>query len=80
MRLVAPNNVWIDARLFLMESPATWEKIIVAILALFLVFAFRPGIKAALEQSRHAEKDWRAALIPIVLVVLFVIFLIAINR
>jgi len=63
-----------------MESPATWEKIVVAILALLLIFAFRPGIKAALEQSRHAEKDWRGVLIPVFLVVLFVIFLIAINR
>ncbi len=37
----------------------TWEKILVGGLAVLLVFLFRPGIKAALEQSREAEtKDW----------------------
>ncbi len=63
-----------------MESPATWETVIVAILALALVFYLRPGIKAALEKSKETEKkDWSGALIPIAIVVLFVIFLIVIQ-
>ena len=62
-----------------MESPATWEKIIVAVLALALIFFLRPGIKAAMERSKAAEeKDWSGVLIPIGFVVLFVIFLIMI--
>ncbi len=59
----------------------TWEKILVGGLAVLLVFLFRPGIKAALEQSREAEtKDWKGLLIPIGAVVLFVILLIAMAR
>ncbi len=59
----------------------TWEKILVGGLAVLLVFLFRPGIKAALQQSREAEtKDWKGLLIPIGAVVLFVILLIAMAR
>ena len=62
-----------------MEEPATWEKILVAVLALALVFFMRPGLKAAMERSKTAEKDWAGVLIPIGFVVLFVIFLIMIQ-
>lgn len=58
----------------------TWEQILLGGLAILLIFVFRPGIKAALEQSRQAEKDWKGALIPIGLVVLFVVLLIAMAR
>ena len=63
-----------------MESPPTWERIVVAVLALLLVVFMWPGMKAALERSRHARKDWGALLLPMGLVVLLVLFLIAINR
>ena len=63
-----------------MGEIATWEKIVAGILVLLLLFAFRPGLKAVLEQSRQAEKDWWGALLPIGVVVLFVILLIALNR
>lgn len=63
-----------------MEAPATWEKIAVGILVLLLLFALRPGLKATLERSRRAEKDWAGLLLPVGAVVLFVLFLIAINR
>ena len=57
-----------------------WEKIILGVLALLLILWFRPGIKAAFEQSRRAEqKNWKEVLIPILIVVLFVIFLISIT-
>ncbi len=62
-----------------MEEPATWEKILVAVLALALIFFMRPGLKAAMERSKTAEKDWAGVLIPIGFVVLFVIFLIMIQ-
>ena len=62
-----------------MEQMATWETILLGVMALLLIFWFRPGIKAAIERSQQAEKDWPSALIPIGIVVLFVIFLIAIT-
>jgi hypothetical protein len=61
-----------------METAATWEIILVGALAVLLVFLFRPGIKAALERSRNAKKDWPSVLIPLGLVVAFVLFLMAI--
>ncbi len=57
-----------------------WEQILLGALALLLVFWFRPGIKAMLERSREAPKDWSGALVPLGLVVLFVILLIALAR
>lgn len=58
----------------------TWEQILVGAFAILLIFLFRPGIKAALEQSRQAEKDWKGALIPIGAVVVFVILLIMMAK
>ena len=58
----------------------TWEQILLGAFAVLLIFIFRPGIKAALERSREAEKDWKGALVPIGLVVLCVVLLIAVAR
>jgi hypothetical protein len=59
---------------------ALWEKILLGVLGLLLILWFRPGLKAALEQSRQAEnKDWRGVIMPILIVVLFVIILISIT-
>jgi len=55
---------------------STWENILLAAMILLLLFWFRPGIKAALEQSRHAERDWPGLLLPIAFVVMLVIFLV----
>jgi hypothetical protein len=63
-----------------MESMGWLEAILLGALAVLVVFWFRPGLKAALEASKKAEKDWPAALIPIGLVVLFIIFLIMIVQ
>lgn len=57
-----------------------WEQLLLGALAILLIFWFRPGIRAALERSREAPKDWRAVLMPVGLVVLFVILLIAVAR
>ena len=57
-----------------------WEKILLGVLGLLLILWFRPGLKAAMEQSKRAEnKDWKAVIIPVVIVVLFVIFLVSIT-
>ena len=60
-----------------MESVGMLEAILAGIIAVLLIFWFRPGIKHTLEESRKAPKDWMGALIPLALVVLFVILLIA---
>jgi hypothetical protein len=58
-----------------METPATWEILLAGLVAVLVVFLFRPGIKAALARSRTAPKDWKGVLIPLGLVLLFVILL-----
>jgi hypothetical protein len=58
-----------------------WEQLLLGALGLGIFFLFRPGIKAAMEQSREAEnKDWKGLLMPIGLVVAFVILLIMLAR
>jgi len=55
---------------------ALWEQLALGVVALLVIFWFRPGIKAALKQSEEAEKDWAGILLPIAAVILFVIFLV----
>ncbi len=60
---------------------ALWEQILLGVLALLVLLWFRPGLKAAMQKSRDAEqKDWRGALLPVGMVVLFVVLLIAMVR
>jgi cell shape-determining protein MreD len=60
---------------------STWEQILLVAGAMLVAVIFWPGIKATLERSRQApERDWASALVPIVLVILFVILLIAVAR
>ncbi len=54
-----------------------WEKVVIGIFMVLLMFWVLPRIKPQLEQDRNAPKDWAGALIPIGLVALFVIFLIS---
>ena len=61
-----------------MAELAVWEIILIGLIAALVIFWWRPGIKATLEQSRKAPKDWAGALLPLGLVVLFVILLLAI--
>lgn len=55
----------------------TWEKVIVAILAVGLVIWLYPNLKQSMAQSREATKDWKGILIPLGIVIIFVIFLLA---
>jgi hypothetical protein len=60
---------------------ALWEQLLIGVLVALLLLWFRPGIRAALKQSRDAERrDWSGALLPIGLVVLFVLLLIGLVR
>jgi hypothetical protein len=61
-----------------MDPMATWEKILLGAAAVLILLWFRPGIRAAMERSRQAgERDWKAVILPLVAVVLFVLLLIA---
>jgi hypothetical protein len=60
-----------------MEQLSTFEMIMLGAVALGVLIWVGPGIKGMLEQSRQAEnKDWRGALLPIIIVVIFVFLLI----
>jgi len=60
---------------------AFWEQLLLGLMAVVVLVVFWPAARAALERSRQVENpDWKSALIPVALVVLFVILLIAISR
>jgi len=60
---------------------AMWEQVLLGVGAFILLFLFWPGAKAAMERSKAAENpDWKGALIPIFLVVVFVLLLIFMAR
>ncbi|MCC5859826.1 MAG: hypothetical protein JJT90_16830 [Ectothiorhodospiraceae bacterium] len=56
---------------------ATWEMVLVGMLAALLVMWFLPGIRASMKRAEEQqEKDWRGALLPLLMVALFVMVLI----
>jgi len=59
-----------------MQTFSTWESILLGAMVILVIFWMSPGIKAAMAQSRQTKPDWKGFLIPMVLVVMFVIFLI----
>lgn len=58
------------------EALSIWEIIALGGVVLLVLFWWGPGVKGALEQSKNAEKDWAAVLVPIAAVVGFVFLLI----
>jgi hypothetical protein len=59
-----------------MQKLSTWEMVLMAALALLVLFWAGPGVKAMLEQSRQAkERDWIGLLVPLLLVIAFVLLL-----
>jgi hypothetical protein len=58
-----------------------WEQILLGIGTVVILFMFWPGVKTAMQKSKEAENpDWQGALIPILLVVLFIIALILLAK
>jgi len=55
---------------------ALWQQILLGVLALVIFLWFRPGLKAAMQRSAEAPKDWKAVLLPLAAVIAFVFFLI----
>lgn len=64
-----------------MQTMAWWQQALLGLVAVLVLWWSLPGIKAALEQSRRAEqRDWRGALLPVGVVLVFVLLLIALVR
>ena len=60
---------------------ATWEMVLVGIIAIAVTMWFLPGIRGQLNQQKEKAdqpKDWRGLILPLVFVVLFVLLLISI--
>jgi len=53
------------------------ESLVLGAFALLLVFWWQPGIKAAVARSKQSPADWPSVVIPLIWVVMFVLFLIA---
>jgi hypothetical protein len=54
---------------------ATWEKLLLGVIGLLVLFWFSPGVKTMIAQSRDAQKHWPAVLIPAAVVIILVIVL-----
>ena len=54
---------------------ASWEKLLLGVIGLLVLLWFSPGVKTMIAQSREAQKDWPAVLIPATVVAVFVILL-----
>ncbi len=61
-----------------MDLLATWEKILLGVLALVIILWFFPGVKTLMKESSDAPRDWPAVLLPLLAVVAFVVLLISI--
>lgn len=57
----------------------TFESVLLGIIAILAIFLFLPGMKQRMKDSPKASSDdWKGLLFPLLLVVLFVMFLISI--
>lgn len=58
---------------------AIWEVILAGAIAIMVVMLFMPRIRESMKRSAEQEtpKDWKGALIPLLLVALFVVLLIS---
>ncbi len=61
-----------------MDPLATWEKILLGVLALLVILWFFPGIKTLMKESSDSPRDWPAVLLPLLAVAAFVVLLISI--
>jgi multisubunit Na+/H+ antiporter MnhG subunit len=57
---------------------ATWEIVLMGIVAALVLMFFLPRLRESMKQSdAQTNKDWRGALLPLLAVILFVLLLIA---
>ena len=58
-----------------------WEQVLLGMAAIAILIFFGPGVSRAIKNSpKGTASDWRGALIPLALVVLFVVVLISFVR
>ena len=58
-----------------------WEAILAGVLVLVVLFFFGPGVKRGMEKAPQASADdWKAAIVPILLVAGFVALMILMIR
>ena len=58
-----------------------WEAVLAGVLVLIVLFFFGPGVKRAMEKAPEASADdWKAAIMPILLVAGFVALMILMIR
>jgi len=55
-----------------MGDMALWEKLLLGVFAVGIIFLFRPGIKETFKRSKEAKSDWAGVLFPLGIMVLFV--------
>lgn len=56
----------------------TWESVVLGIIAILLVIWMFPGVKERMLNSpKGSSDDWKALAFPLILVVLFILFLIS---
>ena len=54
---------------------ATWGKLLIGVIGLLVLLWLSSGVQIMIGQSRNAQKNWPAVLIPAVVVIIFVILL-----
>ncbi|HIG07768.1 MAG: hypothetical protein ABGX69_05965 [Methylococcales bacterium] len=62
-----------------METLSMWENMVLGVIVLGVLFLFTPNIKSSMRRNRDVPSDWMAAILPIGLVVLFVVFLLVVG-
>lgn len=61
-----------------METLATWEKILLGVIAVGILVLFWPGAKRSMETSpKGSRADWKNLAVILAIVVLFVFLLVA---
>jgi len=56
-----------------------WESVVLGIIVLGVLFVFVPNIRSSMIRNRDVPSDWKAVIVPIGLVVLFVVFLLVMG-
>ncbi len=56
-----------------------WESVVLGIIVLGVLFVFVPNIRSSMIRNRDVPSDWKAVIVPMGLVVLFVVFLLVMG-
>ncbi|HIB62899.1 MAG TPA: hypothetical protein EYO51_07160 [Methylococcaceae bacterium] len=62
-----------------METLSMWENLVLGIIVSGVLLIFIPSIRSSMIRNRDVPSDWKAVIVPIGLVVLFVVFLLVMG-